>query len=186
MQVIATKIPDVKIIIPKLFGDDRGFFYESLQQKRYQDALETNQSFVQDNISRSKKGVLRGLHFQIQHPQGKLVTVLEGSVFDVAVDIRHGSETFGTWVGIHLSAENKQQFWIPEGFAHGFVVLSDYATFMYKCTNYYYPEFEKSIHYQDPTLAIQWPSIDCAIETSLKDTNGLLLHQIEPVCISPS
>lgn len=183
MQVTLTKIPDVKIIQPKIFGDDRGFFYETFQQLRYQELIGLTKPFVQDNISRSKKGVLRGLHYQTENTQGKLVSVLEGCVFDVAVDIRQDSSTFGQWVGVYLSGEDKNQLWVPEGFAHGFIVLSEYATFMYKCTDYYNPKFEKSIHYQDTDIGIEWPKLDCEIECSEKDKNGLALREIEPLCI---
>ncbi len=157
MQVINTAIPDVKIIEPKVFGDERGFFFESFNHKRFEEAIGRKVEFVQDNHSRSVKGVLRGLHYQIQHPQGKLVRVVVGEVFDVAVDLRQSSPTFGQWVGVTLSAENKRQLWVPEGFAHGFVVTSDSAEFLYKTTDYWYPEFERSLLWSDPTVAIDWP-----------------------------
>ncbi|WP_028357569.1 dTDP-4-dehydrorhamnose 3,5-epimerase [Brackiella oedipodis] len=157
MQIIDTKIHDVKIIQPKVFGDERGFFLETFQKKRYQEALGITYDFVQDNHSRSRQGVLRGLHFQTQHAQGKLVRVVQGEVFDVAVDIRPDSPTFKQWAGVILSADNKQQFWIPPGLAHGFVVLSEVADFEYKCTDYYHPEFEASLLWNDPSLNIDWP-----------------------------
>ncbi len=157
MNLIKTKIPDVLIIEPQVFGDDRGFFMESWNQKTFNEAVGRDVSFVQDNHSRSSKGVLRGLHYQIQQPQGKLVRCVVGEVFDVAVDLRKNSKTFGQWVGDYLSAENKRQFWVPEGFAHGFLVLSDFAEFLYKTTDYYAPEHERCIRWDDPTLAIDWP-----------------------------
>lgn len=158
MEVITTDIPDVKIIKPKVFGDERGFFLETFALKRYQEMLEINElNFVQDNHSRSQKGVLRGLHFQTENPQGKLVRVVRGEVYDVAVDIRKSSPTYSKWVGVNLSEENKKQFWIPPGFAHGFLVLSDIADFEYKCTNYYDPKSEKCLLWNDPTVNIDWP-----------------------------
>lgn len=157
MNVIDTAIPDVKIIEPKVFGDDRGFFFESFNHQRFEEAIGRNVEFVQDNHSRSAKNVLRGLHYQIQQPQGKLVRVVVGEVFDVTVDMRQSSETFGQWVGVTLSAENKRQLWIPEGFAHGFLVTSDVAEFLYKTTDYWAPEFERSLLWCDPTVAIDWP-----------------------------
>lgn len=157
MQVIDTAIPDVKIIEPKVFGDDRGFFFESFNQKRFEEAIGRQVEFVQDNHSRSAKGVLRGLHYQIHNPQGKLVRVAVGEVFDVAVDSRRSSPTFGQWVGVTLSAENKRQLWIPEGFAHGFVVTSEVAEFLYKTTDYWHPEHERCIVWNDSRLGIDWP-----------------------------
>src|SRR5664279_1088947 len=156
MKVIKTAIPEVLIIEPKVFGDSRGFFYESFNQKAFQQATGLDINFVQDNHSHSAKGVLRGLHYQIQQPQGKLVRVVKGTVFDVAVDIRKSSPTFGLWVGAELSEENHRQMWIPAGFAHGFVVLTDSAEFLYKTTDYYAPEYERSIIWNDPDLAIDW------------------------------
>ena len=156
MKIIETNIPDVKILEPKLFGDERGFFMESYNHKKFIEAIGHDLTFVQDNHSRSQKGVLRGLHYQIQQPQGKLVRVTSGKVFDVAVDIRKSSATFGQWVGVELSAANNRQFWVPEGFAHGFVVLSDTADFLYKTTDYYAPEYERCIKWNDPELAINW------------------------------
>jgi dTDP-4-dehydrorhamnose 3,5-epimerase len=157
MKVIPTAIPDVLIIEPKVFGDERGFFFESFNQANFETAINRQVNFVQDNHSRSAKNVLRGLHYQIQQPQGKLVRVVQGEVFDVAVDIRKSSPTFGKWVGEVLSADNKKQLWVPEGFAHGFVVLSETAEFLYKTTDYYAPEFERSIIWNDPAIGIQWP-----------------------------
>ena len=157
MNVISTAIPDVKIIEPKVFGDARGFFFESFNQNAFNEATDTNHQFVQDNHSRSAPGVLRGLHYQIQRPQGKLVRVVRGAVFDVAVDIRKTSPTFGQWVGAELSEDNYRQLWVPPGFAHGFVVLSETADFLYKTTDYYAPQFERCIAWDDPALAILWP-----------------------------
>lgn len=157
MKVIKTEIPDVLIIEPKVFGDERGFFFESYNERAWREKTGLATGFVQDNHSRSGKGVLRGLHYQIKQPQGKLVRVIAGEVFDVAVDIRRSSPTFGKWVGVTLSAENKLQLWVPEGFAHGFLVLSDMAEFLYKTTDYYAPEYERSIIWNDPDLAVAWP-----------------------------
>ena len=158
MKVTPTSIPDVLVIEPKVFGDARGFFYESFNQKAFNQATGLNLNFVQDNHSRSSKGVLRGLHYQIQQPQGKLVRVVRGAVFDVAVDIRKSSPTFGQWVGMELSEENHKQLWIPAGFAHGFMVTSEMAEFLYKTTDYYAPEQERCIAWDDPDIGIQWPS----------------------------
>lgn len=157
MNVIQTDIVDLLIIEPQVFGDERGFFLETFQEERYRKEAGITLSFVQDNYSRSGQGVLRGLHFQKTKPQGKLVRVVHGKVFDVAVDIRRESLTFGHWCGVHLSAENKRQFWVPPGFAHGFVVLSESADFEYKCTDYYDPSDEGAILWNDPDLAIDWP-----------------------------
>ena len=157
MKVIPQAIPDVLVIEPKVFGDERGFFFESFNRRQFAEIIGRDVDFVQDNHSRSAKNVLRGLHYQIQHPQGKLVRVVQGVVFDVAVDIRKSSPTFGQYVGVELSADNKRMFWVPEGFAHGFVVLSDTAEFLYKTTDYWAPEFERSIAWNDPTIAIKWP-----------------------------
>ncbi|RKZ63746.1 MAG: dTDP-4-dehydrorhamnose 3,5-epimerase [Gammaproteobacteria bacterium] len=156
MNVVPTKIPDVLIIEPKVFGDDRGFFFESFNKKEFEEVAGITADFVQDNHSKSSKGVLRGLHYQIKQPQGKLVRVVSGEVLDVAVDIRKSSETFGQWEGVILSAENKRQLWVPEGFAHGFVVLSESAEFLYKTTDYYAPEYERCIQWNDSELAIDW------------------------------
>jgi dTDP-4-dehydrorhamnose 3,5-epimerase len=157
MRVIEASIPGVLIIEPKVFGDERGFFYESFNEKVWQEKTGLTIRFVQDNHSRSGRNVLRGLHYQISQPQGKLVRVSAGEVFDVAVDIRKGSPTFGKWAGVRLSAENKRQLWVPEGFAHGFLVLSDVAEFLYKTTDYWAPEYERSIIWSDPDLSIEWP-----------------------------
>lgn len=160
MNIIKTAIPDVLIIEPKVFGDARGFFYESFSQKLFDEAVGRNVKFVQDNHSKSSKGVLRGLHYQLApFAQGKLVRCVAGEVFDVAVDIRKDSATFGQWVGVVLSAENKRQLWIPEGFAHGFVTLSETAEFLYKTTNYYSPEHDRGVIWNDPTINIKWPEI---------------------------
>lgn len=171
MNVIDTEIPEVKIIEPKVFGDERGFFLETFQAKRYRDEAGINLEFVQDNYSRSSKGVLRGLHFQKKNPQGKLVRVVRGEVYDVAVDIRRQSPTFGRWVGTVLSEQNKRQFWVPPGFAHGFLVLSDCADFEYKCTDYYDPSDEGCLLWNDVSLAIDWP-IDTPL-LSNKDQAGM-------------
>lgn len=161
MNVIDTEIPDVKIFEPKVFGDERGFFFESFNQKVFETAIGRKVDFVQDNHSKSSKGVLRGLHYQLPPmAQGKLVRVVQGEVFDVAVDIRKSSPTFGKWVGVNLSAENKRQLWIPEGFAHGFLTLSDTAEFLYKTTNYYSPKDEGAIIWSDANLGIAWPIAD--------------------------
>jgi len=178
MKVIPTNIPDVLIIEPKVFGDSRGFFFESFNQNAFNDATGQNAQFVQDNHSRSAKGVLRGLHYQIQQPQGKLVRVTSGAVFDVAVDIRKSSPTFGQWVGVELNTENHRQLWVPAGFAHGFVVLSETADFLYKTTNYYAPEFERCIAWNDPSIGINWPT-DMEPQLSGKDQQGLLLSDAE-------
>jgi len=157
MNVIRTDIPDVLILEPKVFGDERGFFYESFNGRAFEDATGLRRTFVQDNHSRSARHVLRGLHYQISHPQGKLVRVVAGEVFDVAVDLRTSSPTAGRWVGVTLSAENKRQVWIPEGFAHGFVVTSGVAEFLYKTTDYWYPEHERSLLWSDAEVGIEWP-----------------------------
>lgn len=176
MKVIDTAIPDVKIIEPAVFGDERGFFMETWNQKRFEELVTGKPTtFVQDNHSKSKKGILRGLHFQTVNTQGKLVRVVSGEVFDVAVDVRKGSPTFGKWVGVYLSAENKRQLWIPEGFAHGFYVTSDEAEFVYKCTNYYHPTSEVSILWNDSKIDIKWP-LNSEPILSQKDTNGITLH----------
>lgn len=171
MQITRLSIPDVLCIEPRVFGDERGFFYESFHQARFEDAVGRQVNFVQDNHSKSVRNVLRGLHYQIKQPQGKLVRVIAGSVFDVAVDLRRSSPTFGKWVGQILSAENKAQMWVPEGFAHGFVVLSDSAEFVYKTTDYYAPEHERCIAWDDPTLAIEW-TIKGSPSLSAKDSKG--------------
>lgn len=158
MNFIKTKIPDVIVIEPQVFGDERGFFMETWQAKHFAEAgIDT--AFVQDNQSRSRQGILRGLHYQIQQPQGKLVRVISGEVFDVAVDLRKSSPTFGQCVGVVLSEDNKKQLWVPPGFAHGFYVMSESADFVYKCTDYYAPEYERSLRWDDPALAIDWPLV---------------------------
>jgi dTDP-4-dehydrorhamnose 3,5-epimerase len=178
MKVITTEIPDLLILEPNIFGDARGFFYESFNHKVFADKTGVSTDFVQDNHSRSARGVLRGLHYQINQPQGKLVRVVVGEVFDVAVDIRQSSPTFRKWVGVNLSADNKRMFWMPAGFAHGFLVLSEYAEFLYKATKYYAPESDHTILWNDPQLAIAWPS---GIEPLLseKDRTGKLLQEAD-------
>ena len=171
MKVTPTRIPDVLLIEPKVFGDDRGFFFESYNQKAFQEATGLNVSFVQDNHSKSAKNVLRGLHYQIEQPQGKLVRVTHGEVFDAAVDIRKGSKTYGQWVGLILSAENKKQLWIPPGFAHGFLTLSETAEFLYKTTDYYSPKYERCIVWNDPVIGVEWP-IQVHPTISAKDEKG--------------
>ncbi len=156
MKIIDTDIPDVKIIEPTVFGDTRGFFFESFNEKKFQELTNITTPFVQDNHSRSSKGVLRGLHYQIEHPQGKLVRVVSGTVIDVAVDLRIKSPTFKKWVAVELSADNHRQLWVPPGFGHGFVVISETAEFLYKTTDYWYKEHERSVHWNDPELAIDW------------------------------
>ncbi|WP_318367792.1 dTDP-4-dehydrorhamnose 3,5-epimerase [Enterobacter sp.] len=179
MNVIKTAIPEVFIFEPKVFGDARGFFFESFSQKIFEEAVGKKIDFVQDNHSQSQKGVLRGLHYQLDpHAQGKLVRCIEGEVFDVAVDIRKHSTTFGQWVGAVLSAENKRQLWIPEGFAHGFLTLSDTAQFVYKATNYYAPQSERCIIWNDPQINIEWPEAG-QVQLSAKDQNGFLLSGAE-------
>lgn len=171
MNVIDTAIAEVKIIEPKVFGDERGFFYESFNQARFEAAIGRSVNFVQDNHSRSAKGVLRGLHYQLQQAQGKLVRCTLGEVFDVAVDIRRSSPTFGQWVGVSLSAENKRQLWVPAGFAHGFLVVSEVAEFLYKTTDYYAPAHERAIRWDDAQLGISWP-LAAAPALSAKDASA--------------
>lgn len=178
MKATLLAIPDVILLEPKVFGDDRGFFFESFNQAQFETAIGRKITFVQDNHSRSARNVLRGLHYQIQQPQGKLVRVVQGEVFDVAVDIRKSSPTFGQWVGEILSAENKRQMWVPEGFAHGFVVLSDTAEFLYKTTDYYAQKHERCIAWNDPAIAIQWP-LDGVPALSTKDQQGKPLTAAE-------
>lgn len=178
MNVIQTAIPDVLILEPKVFGDERGFFLESFNQKAFAEATGLKVDFVQDNHSRSSKGVLRGLHYQLQQAQGKLVRVVAGAVFDVAVDIRHGSATFGQWVGVELTANNHRQLWVPPGFAHGFLVLSESADFLYKTTDYYLPAAERCIMWNDPDIGIKWPA-EIEPRLSAKDQQGLFLSQAE-------
>lgn len=174
MNVVKTSIPDVLIIEPKVFGDARGFFYESFNGKAFDEAVGRHVEFVQDNHSRSTRGVLRGLHYQIQQPQGKLVRVARGAVFDVAVDIRKPSATFGKWVGVELSEDNHRQLWVPPGFAHGFLVLSDSADFLYKTTDYYAPAHERAIRWDDTRLAIDWP--DCGVQPQLSAKDALAAY----------
>jgi len=169
--VTPTAIPEVLVLTPKVFGDTRGFFFESFNQRDFAEVAGLDVAFVQDNHSRSAKNVLRGMHYQIQNPQGKLVRVTEGAVFDVAVDMRKSSSTFGKWVGVELSADNKRQLWVPPGFAHGFVVLSDAAEFLYKTTDYWYPEYERSLLWNDPQVGIDWPIQD-APQLAKKDAEG--------------
>lgn len=178
MQIQKTDIPDVMIIEPKVFGDDRGFFFESFNKRRFAELTGASPHFVQDNHSRSARNVLRGLHYQIRQPQGKLVRVTSGEVFDVAVDMRRSSPTFGRWVGVTLSAENKRQLWIPEGFAHGFVVTSESAEFLYKTTDYWAPEYERSVRWDDPAIGIRWP-LQGAPLLSAKDQAGVSLAEAE-------
>lgn len=172
MNVIDTRIAEVKLLEPTVFGDERGFFMETYRADAFT-KLTGSKPFVQDNHSKSTKDILRGLHYQTKHTQGKLVRVVQGEVFDVAVDMRKASPTFGKWVGYLLSADNKRQLWVPEGFAHGFYVTSDTAEFVYKCTDYYAPEFEVSINWDDPTIGIEWPTNGQAPLLSDKDKNGL-------------
>ncbi len=180
MRVIDTQIPDVKIIEPDIFKDDRGFFYESFSQINFETALGKNVTFVQDNHSKSSKGVLRGIHYQIQQPQGKLVRVIHGEVFDVAVDLRKNSPTFRHWVAAQLNAENNHQLWVPEGFGHAFLVLSDEAEFLYKTTDYYSPQFERAIIWNDRDLDIGWPEeINMQPILSNKDKDALFLSDAE-------
>lgn len=181
MKATPTALPDVIILEPRVFGDDRGFFFESFNQTAFESATGVSTHFVQDNHSRSVRGVLRGLHYQIQHAQGKLVRVVQGEVFDVAVDVRKDSPSFGHWVGVTLSAENKKQLWVPPGFAHGFLVLSESAEFLYKTTDYWYPEFERSLLWSDPELAIDWPGVDATNPPQLaaKDAAALPLNLAE-------
>lgn len=179
MKVIPTDLPEVLILEPQVFGDDRGFFFESFNARRFAEATGLTRDFVQDNHSRSARGVLRGLHYQLQQAQGKLVRVTAGEVYDVAVDIRRSSPNFGKWVGVHLSAENKRQLWVPEGFAHGFLVLSDYAEFLYKTTDYYAPTHERCIRWDDTELAIDWPRDNLTPQLSTKDQQGLSLSEAE-------
>ena len=178
MKITRTTIADVLVIEPRVFGDARGFFYESFNQRAFNQATGLSLNFVQDNHSRSAKGVLRGLHYQIQQPQGKLVRVVRGAVFDVAVDIRKSSPTFGKWVGMELSEDNHKQLWIPAGFAHGFLVTSDAAEFLYKTTDYYAPEHERCLAWNDQDIAIDWP-LTTQPSLSAKDQQGLALREAE-------
>jgi dTDP-4-dehydrorhamnose 3,5-epimerase len=179
MKLTPLAIPDVVLIEPKVFGDARGFFFESFNQAQFTVALGQPQIFVQDNHSRSAKGVLRGLHYQIKQPQGKLVRVVRGAVFDVAVDLRRSSAYFGQWVGVELSEINQNQLWVPPGFAHGFLVLSEFAEFLYKTTDYYAPSHERCIAWDDPTLAIVWPDVGSRPILSTKDAAGIVFLDAE-------
>jgi len=179
MEVVATGIPDLLIIEPKVFGDERGFFYESFNKRRFAELTGIDAEFVQDNHSKSAQHVLRGLHYQIRQAQGKLVRVAQGKVFDVAVDIRKSSPTFGQWAGAELSADNKRMLWVPPGFAHGFVVLSETAEFLYKTTDYYAPEFERCISWNDADLAIDWNLNGALPQLSAKDQAGKSLREAE-------
>lgn len=182
MNIINTAIAGVFIIEPKVFGDERGFFFESFNQQRFEAAVGAPVNFVQDNHSKSAKGVLRGLHYQLApHAQGKLVRCVAGEVFDVAVDIRKDSPTFGQWVGVHLSSDNKRQLWIPAGLAHGFVTLSEHAEFLYKTTDYYAPQSERSIAWNDPAIGIEWPAMDAPLLLSEKDRLAVRLQDAELV-----
>lgn len=179
MEIIGTDIKDVKVLSPKVFGDARGFFMETWRENDFKERV-ADVDFVQDNHSKSAQGVLRGLHYQIRHPQGKLVRVTSGEVFDVAVDIRKESPDFGKWVGVVLSEENKKMFWVPPGFAHGFYVISPVAEFVYKCTDYYAPDYEKSIIWNDPAINIQWPLVEGVTpQLSVKDEQGVSLENAE-------
>lgn len=178
MQATRLDIPAVILFEPRVFGDDRGFFFESYRRSAFLEATGLDVDFVQDNHSKSAKGVLRGLHYQIQQPQGKLVRVVQGEVFDVAVDLRRSSPSFGAWVGVHLSAQNKRQLWIPPGFAHGFVTLSDTAEFLYKTTDYYAPEHERSLAWNDPQVGIRWPLEEAPL-LSVKDQQAPGLDAVE-------
>ena len=173
ITVTPTSIPDVLVIEPKVFGDDRGFFFESFNQQEFDEAIGQEIEFVQDNHSKSKKGVLRGLHYQLEHAQGKLVRVIRGAVYDVVIDLRQSSNTYGRWVGIELSEVNKKQLWVPVGFAHGFLTISAEAEFLYKTTEYYRPDFEYCLSWSDKSIAIEWPIIDVNLELSEKDKQGL-------------
>lgn len=179
--ITPTALPEVLILEPKVFSDDRGFLFESFNQRDFQRATELNLSFVQDNHSKSSQGVLRGLHYQIQNPQGKLVRVTQGVVFDVVVDLRRSSRNFGKWVGVELSALNKRQLWVPPGFAHGFLVISESAEFLYKTTDYWYPEHERCLLWCDPTVGVRWPTDD-EPKLAAKDAAGKVL--IEADCFS--
>lgn len=180
-------IPDVIAFEPRIFKDARGFFFESFNERAFSEAVGTPVAFVQDNFSHSAKGVLRGMHYQVVRPQGKFVRVTSGEVFDVAVDIRRNSPTFGKWVGEHLSASNGKALWVPEGFAHGFLVLSESADFQYKVTDYWYAEHERCLRYDDPDVAIKWPGLSSQSNSSFspilsdKDQQGMTLHALEPL-----
>lgn len=178
MKATRLAIPEVLLLEPKVFGDSRGFFYESYNERAFREVTGVDARFVQDNHSRSARGVLRGLHYQVRQPQAKLVRVVRGAVFDVAVDVRRGAPSFGRWVGMELSEENQRQMWIPEGFAHGFLVLSDSADFLYKTTDYYAPEHERCIAWNDPAIGIEWPLVGEPVLSS-KDRDGVLLSRAD-------
>ena len=179
MKIERTAIPDVLVLEPQVFGDERGFFLESFNQRKFDDAVGHHVEFVQDNHSRSARGVLRGLHYQLPpHAQGKLVRVTQGIVYDVAVDMRRESTTFGKWVGIELSHSNHRQMWLPPGMAHGFLVISDFADFLYKTTDYYAPKSEASVRWNDPELGIQWPTHDLSLTLSAKDSSAPLFREV--------
>ncbi|HEU0265244.1 MAG TPA: dTDP-4-dehydrorhamnose 3,5-epimerase [Geobacterales bacterium] len=178
MTILPTPIPDLLLIEPKVFGDDRGFFFESYNERQFRELTGLDVTFVQDNHSRSARNVLRGLHYQLHNPQGKLVRVVAGEVFDVAVDLRRSSPTFGRWFGLHLSADNKRQLWVPPGFGHGFLVLSDMAEFLYKTTDYYAPEHERCILWNDSDLAVAWPLVG-EPQLSAKDAQGRRFSEAE-------
>ncbi|MES2399996.1 MAG: dTDP-4-dehydrorhamnose 3,5-epimerase [Pseudomonadota bacterium] len=180
MKAIATSIDGLMVIEPQVFGDTRGFFFESFNQREFNTATNTDFNFVQDNQSRSSKGVLRGLHYQVGQPQGKLIRAVQGSVFDVAVDIRVGSPTFGQWYGIELTGDGHRQLWVPPGLAHGFLVLSDSAVLLYKTTDYYAPALERCIAWNDPELAIKWPLAGAQPTLSVKDQSGTALSAVKP------
>lgn len=177
-EVTPTDLPEVLVLEPKVFGDDRGFFFESFNQREFQKATGLDVTFVQDNHSKSTQGVLRGLHYQIQHPQGKLVRVTQGAVFDVAVDLRRSSPKFGKWIGIELSAENKRQMWIPPGFAHGFIVTSESAEFLYKTTDYWHPEYERCLLWCDSCLGVRWP-VEGEPRLAAKDAAGKIFAEAD-------
>lgn len=177
-NVIQTEMPEVVILEPKVFGDERGFFFESFNAREFERATGVVRPFVQDNHSRSSRGVLRGFHYQIKHPQGKLVRVTVGEVYDVAIDMRRSSPTFGKYVGVSLSAENKRQLWVPEGFAHGFLTLSESAEFLYKTTDYWFPEHERTLLWNDPAVGVRWPTAEPP-RLAAKDLVGRGLHDIE-------
>jgi dTDP-4-dehydrorhamnose 3,5-epimerase len=184
MDVKALAIPDVLLLEPRIFSDARGYFYESFNTRRFSEIIGKELTFVQDNCSYSKQGVLRGLHYQIERPQAKLVSVVHGEVFDVAVDIRPKSATFGQWVGEILSGDNKRQLWIPEGFAHGYLVLSKEAVFQYKVSEYWYPEYERCLCFDDKRIAIQWPHLAVELSLSMKDRQGHRLDEITQECLT--
>lgn len=179
MKVVPTAIPDVLILEPKVFGDARGYFFESFNRRTFEQSVGSPEQFVQDNHSRSSKGVLRGLHYQVRQPQGKLVRAVRGRVYDVAVDLRRSSRTFGRWVGLELSEDNHRQLWVPAGFAHAFLVLSESADFLYKTTDYYAPAHERCIAWNDPAIGIEWPALDVPVRLSAKDQAGVSLADAE-------